>query len=141
MLYLAAFTLTDSIERSLATGQGDDYSMDRGVHDRRFMWLAHDWDTILGEGDTAGNVSDNLFRMCPVVNPGANTPVLNRFMLNPEFVPLYFKHLKELCDTTFSPAQLNPMLDDALGYLVGLGQGGVLDRMKTFAAQRRAYVL
>jgi len=141
MLYFAAFTVTDSKETSLATGQGDDYSMYRGVNDPRFILLSHDWDTILGEGDTAGNITDSIFRMCPAISPGANTPVLNRFMLHPEFVPLYYKHLKELCDTTFSPAQLNPMLDDVLGYLVGVGQGGVLDQMKTFAAQRRAYIL
>jgi len=74
MRYFAVYSLLLSRETSFATGRGDDFSMYRGVNDPRFLLLAHDWDTILNEGDTRpGTFTDSLFRMCPTVNPNANT--------------------------------------------------------------------
>ena len=137
MLYFAVFTLTLNRETSLATGVGDDYAMYRGLHDPRFVLVGHDWDTILNVA-TPGGWTDSIFRMVPAVNSSANTIVFNRFMRHPEFVPLYFKQLKRLCDTTFSAEQLGPLLDQVLG---GWVPQDVINNMKTFAANRRAYVL
>jgi len=142
MLYFALFTLTESEETSLATGAGDDFSLYRGALDPRFVLIAHDWDTILGEGDTAGVFNTNLFRMVPAVNGrgtnnNSDTTVLNRFMLNPEFAPIYYAQLKHLLDTTFSNYEESRTLDEELGSWV---PGNVITRMKTFATNRNAYV-
>src|SRR6185369_6876370 len=99
MRYFAVFSLTLSRETSLATGQGDDFSMYRGVIDPRFQLLAHDWDTILNQGDTTGGFTDSIFRMCPAVNGSANTTVFNRFMRHPQFVPSYYRELYRLATT------------------------------------------
>jgi hypothetical protein len=139
MRYFAVFSLLLSRETSFATGRGDDYSFFIGRNDPRCLLLAHDWDTILNEGDTRPGVwTDSIFRMCPDVNAAANTYVLNRFMRHPEFVPLYYKELKRLCDTVFAPENLNRTLDQLLG---GWVPADIISRMKTFAANRRNYVL
>src|SRR6185503_2941156 len=138
MRYFAVFTMLTSMETSLATGRGDDYGLYRGVNDPRFLLLAHDLDTILGQGDTPGDPTVNIFRMVPEVNGGANTFVLNRFMRHSDFVPIYYRELKRLIDTTFSAEQLNPMLDRLLGDFV---PAQTITAMKNFAVNRNAYVL
>src|SRR6185369_150437 len=113
MRFFAVFTLTLSRETSIANGVGDDYTMYRGSIDPRFKLLAHDWDTILNEGDTTGGFTDGLFRMCTAVPnpaPSANTPFLNRFMRHPQFVPSYYRELYRLATTAFSPGQLGATL-------------------------------
>ena len=65
--------------------------------DRRFNILPYDLDTIFNQGNSRGNVQDSLFRMTAV-------PVLNRFMKQPEFAPIYYRQLKRLIDTTLSPS-------------------------------------
>lgn len=137
MRYFALFTVTTSMETSLATGRGDDFAMYRGLNDPRFLLVPHDLDTILGQGDTVGNVNANLFRMCPTVNGGANTFVLNRFMTNAAFVPIYYRELKRLVDTTFSPGQLDPLIDNLLGSYV---PSQTRAAMKQFAVNRNAYI-
>ena len=136
MRYFAVFSMLNSFETSLATGRGDDWAAYRGLIDTRFILLPHDFDSILGEG--GGNLNDNIFRMCPAVNGGANTAVLNRFMRHPEFVRIYFEELQRLADTVFSPEQMNPLLDRALG---GLVPAQTISNMKQFAADRRQAVL
>ena len=136
MLYFAIETLADNKETNLAngnngTGQGDDYSLYRGMLDRRFNILPYDLDTIFNQGNSRGNVQDSLFRITAV-------PVLNRFMKQPEFAPIYYRQLKRLIDTTLSPEQLNPLADQVLSRYV---PASVIDSIKTFAAARNAYVL
>ena len=139
MTYFSVYTLALSRETSFATGRGDDFSMFFGVNDPRGLLLAHDWDTILNEGDTRpGTFTDSLFRMCPAADAAANTVQLNRFLRHPEFAPLYYQELKRLADTVFSPAQVGPTLDQALG---GWVPQDIVNRMKTFSSNRTAYVL
>jgi hypothetical protein len=138
MTYLAVYTLLLSRETSLATGRGDDFSMFFGVKDPRCLLVAHDWDTVLNEGDTRpGTYTDSIFRMCPSVEPNSNTRQFDRFLLHPEFVPIYFNELKRLSDTVFAPAQLGATLDQMLGSWV---PADVINRMKVFGSNRVAYV-
>jgi len=137
MRYFAVMSMLSSLETSIANGQGDDYSMYRGLNDTRFLLLPHDLDTCIGEGDTAPQPSANLFRMIPAVNPGSVVPVLNRFMTNAAFVPFYYRELKRLLDTTFSPPQFNPLLDRLLAGWVPQTD---IDRMKNYQIQRNNYV-
>src|SRR5205823_5115219 len=99
MKYMAVNTILDNQETCLANGIGDDYALYRGAIDTRFLALSYDMDTIMGNGSggqAAFNTSDPLFRMLPFVSGNAVMPVLNRFMTNADFVPLYFKNLKNL---------------------------------------------
>lgn len=136
MRYFALETLVDNQETNLAngnngTGQGDDYFLYRGVEDRRFRVLPYDLDTILGQGTTSAPVRDGLFRMMAV-------RVLSRFMRQPEFARAYYRALKHLCDTTFADEPMSRLLDQTL---TGLVPGAVIDAMKRFAAERRAFVV
>jgi uncharacterized repeat protein (TIGR01451 family) len=141
LLYFAVCNFFDYQETSLCLGVGDDYAMYRGVNDPRFQLVAHDFDTILGQGDSGGSTTRSIWVM--VDNPRSTDPsqranFLNRFMRHPDFAPLYFRLLKELCDTTFSAAQLNSLLDQQLGSWV---PEQMVTAMKTFAANRRASIL
>ena len=130
MTFFALFTLTESQETSLGTGIGDDFAMYRGVEDPRVLLLAHDWDTILGEGDSSGDPSAPVFRATALQS-------INRFLKWPEFVPLYFAELKRLLDTTFSAPRIGLLLQENLGTVVPLA---TINSMAKFSASRSAYV-
>lgn len=145
MRYFALFTVLQSMETSMGTGRGDDYAMYRGLIDTRFLLLPHDLDTIFGSGDTPrGPTAADIFRMVPVLNrpvqgaQPANVTILNRFMLHPEFVPIYFSELKRMVDTVLSPSELHPLVDQLLG---GFVPAGTLNDIKNFAVARNAFVL
>ena len=138
MRYFAFMTLVTSLETSFATGRGDDYSLYRGFFDPRFDLIVHDLDTVFGLGDTASNPSIGIFRMVPQVNRGANTTVLNRFMLHPEFVPIYYQELIRMVETIFDPHFLNPFLDSTLKDFVN---PDLIAAMKAFQLSRNQGVL
>ncbi len=132
MLYFAMNTMLSSEETTLGTGVGDDYGLYRGVIDPRFVVLAHDWDTILNEGDTRpNNPNQPIFRM-------AALPAISRFIHWPEFEPIYYATLRRLCQTTFAPAELGRTLDEGLGDFVPTA---TINAMKAFASNRVAFVL
>jgi uncharacterized repeat protein (TIGR01451 family) len=130
LTYFATFSLLESRETSLGTGQGDDYGMYRGIFDPRFQLLGHDFDTVLGQGDTAGNVNSDIFRATAVA-------AINRFLRNQEFAPLYFRTLTNLMATAFAPPTISATLDQHLGSWVN---AGVIANMKTFSSNRNVGV-
>jgi hypothetical protein len=137
MRSFAVYALNGSGETAFQTGVGDDYAMYRGIEDPRFILLGHDLDTCFGIGGTS--TSANLFRMCPFVGYGsANATVLNRFMTNAYFAPVYYQQLNELLNTSFSPEQISRTLDQALGDWVP-ATPTLLD-MKTWATNRYTWV-
>lgn len=138
MRYFAFMTVINSMETSLASGTGDDYSLYQGVQDKRFQVLVHDLDTICGLGDTPTGPNVNIFRMVPQINSGSNTRVMNRFMLHPEFVPLYYRELLRLINGVFSPSEFASVVDSALGSWTN---PDLIASMKSFQAQRNAGVL
>ena len=141
MRYYAVNNVLVTHETCMATGVGDDYAMYCGVADPRFALLPHDLDTVVGEGDTGGSTTESIWR---TVDSPATTDTtqfanfLRRFMRHPEFAPVYFRELKRVCDQAMTPAQFNPLVDEALG---GWVPSDIVARMKTFAAQRVASVL
>jgi hypothetical protein len=128
--YFAINALLDNNETGIYMGYGDDYSMYRGVKDPRFLLLPHDLDTIMGEGSGPGTTNAGIFR-------GADLIVIERFLKSPEFLPLYYAHLRGMIETMFSEAQMNPMLEELLGSFVPLAS---INRMQRFNASRVAYV-
>lgn len=138
MRYFAFMTVVNSMETSLASGTGDDYSLYQGLQDKRFQVLVHDLDTICGLGDTPTGPNVSIFRMVPQVNSSANTRVLNRFMLHPDFVPLYYRELLRMINEVFSPSEFAAVVDSALGSWTN---PDLIASMKNFQAQRNAGVL
>jgi len=130
MKYMAINTLLDNNETCLANGFGDDYALYRGTNDTRFLALPYDLDTVMGRGVASISPRDGLFRMTAL-------PVMDRFMKTPEFAPVYFRWLKTLADTSFSSAQMNPLLDQLL---TGYVPQATIDTMKAFNASHVSYV-
>jgi hypothetical protein len=129
--YFAASTLIGNQETALSTGFGDDYSLYRGILDTHFQIVTHDLDTILGSGDTAGNLTESIFRATTLAS-------VSRLLKDQAFAPLYFAQLRDLISTTFASATFNALLDNTLQSYV---PQSVIDSMKTFAAGRVANVL
>jgi hypothetical protein len=146
MRYFAVGTLMNFGETALFNGIGDDHALYRGTTDRRFVIIGHDFDTIFGQGDTGANyypinTNSSIFIMMNPPNSNANVPVLRRFMTNAAFAPIFYAELKQLCDTTFHPSQLDPLMDQLLN---GWGSGpsaATIASMKSYAANRRAVAL
>src|SRR6185503_13068165 len=107
MKYFAINTLFDNQENSLGNGEGDDFAIYRGTNDTRFLLLPYDMDSLMGRGQRTTTYADGILRITNVV-------AINRLVKRPEFAPLYFKHLKEQADTTFSPAQMDPLIDQLM---------------------------
>jgi hypothetical protein len=124
--FFAVNTLIGNMETTLATGEADDYSMYCGVNDPRFQLLVHDLDTVLGQGDTAPDYARSIFL-------ATEMPALSRFLKNPAIAPRYYATLKNLIDTVFSPAQMNPLLDRVLGDWV---TPTIIQSMKDFVVHR-----
>lgn len=145
MRAFATFTLLLSRETSLpATSCGDDYTLYRGTKDPRFLLLAHDWDTILNEGDTTGGFTDSLFRFVPAIigatnaNPGPNVLALNRLFTHPDFVPAYYRELQRQATTLFTAGRLGQTLSMVLSNFV---PQTTINNMTAFGVNRANYVL
>lgn len=131
MQYMAVNTLLDNDETCLANGTGDDYALYRGINDTRFLALSYDMDTVMGRGLTPVPAHHSIWRM-------TNLPVMDKFMKNPAFAPIYFKWLKAYSDTAFSSGQMNPLLDQLfVGYLPQQS----IDNMKSFNTAQVNWVL
>ncbi len=133
MLYFAMDSILFNQETLIANGDGDDYGLYFAPKEKRFYFIAHDWDTIMNQGDTAGTVSGPIFRA-----DGGLTPNVTRFMHWPEFEPIYYATLRRLCTTTLSPAEVARILDEGLG---GFVPTATIDSMKQFHTNRVAHIL
>ena len=132
--WFAVNNLIGNNETSLGTGRGDDYRFYMGINDPRVKLIIHDTDTVLGLGDSPNDAQDSIFRAADE----EYVPVIKRFLEHPDFVPLYYAQLKELCETVFSPEQFDPVIDKVLG---GFISPGVVYAVKQFAVSRVANVL
>ncbi len=105
--YIATDSLIGNKEGGLATGDGDDYAMYRGIYDPRFVLLPHDLDTILG---SSYEPERNIF-----IYDHVDMKSLNRFLRHPEIIRLYYKQYKDLVETFFAPENIYPVIDQLLG--------------------------
>jgi hypothetical protein len=137
--WFALNTLLNNRETNLSSGTDDDYTMYRGLLDPRFVLVPHDLDTIFGLGDTATTPSDTLFPMIDSGFGGQAIPQLVPFMQEPAMVRMYYGVLKELVQTVFSEAQLEPFLDNGLGN--DWVPQNIIDQMKDFMDVRRVHIL
>ncbi len=105
--YIATDSLIGNKEGGLATGDGDDYALYRGILDPRFVLLPHDLDTILGNSYEPGR---DIFAY-----DHEDMKSLNRFFRHPEILKLYYKQYKYLVDEFFTPEKIYPLIDQLLG--------------------------
>lgn len=140
LTHLAVMNLLGNRESGLNTGNNDDYSFYRGVNDPRFIFVFHDMDTVVGQGDSSFPPDYDIFRAtcCPVSGDSEGSwRAMNWFMHWPDFEPIYYRTLQRLLDTTFSAGQFDPLIDQTLGDYVPVN---TRNAMKNWMNQRRAYV-
>src|SRR5436190_9985140 len=130
MRYFAVTLLLGYGETSLGTGAPDDFTMYRGINDPRFLLFFHDHDTDFGQGETPAPINASLFQ-------AAVQPAVGRFLKWPEFVPIFYAELKTQAETTFAPANLDPIFDRALSWV----PSQLVADMKNYNVQKRAFIL
>jgi hypothetical protein len=148
--WLAFQAIVNHNETNLSNGSNDDYGLYRGEVDPRFIPLAHDFDTVWGQG---GNTSsaDPTSPTATVYqvtgnfsNSGERIGALAPLYTNPESNQRYKAQMVELLGTVFLPANFNAMVDNTLGNWGGPGGGvsvSARDNIKNFNATRRDYIL
>lgn len=137
MGYFAINTIADNTETNLGNGYGDDYAIYFGVSDPRAKLIPYDLDSIFGRSG-GSSVSHGLFLMCQATALTGDPPTpLNPFMKHPEFAPVYYAELKRMLDGVFAPANFDAT---ATGVLGGLVDPSVISSIKSFNAQRTAWI-
>ncbi|MHC4570689.1 MAG: lamin tail domain-containing protein [Planctomycetota bacterium] len=144
--WFAVQALFSNTETNLGNGYGDDYYLYCGIEDTRFVLVPYDMDNILGLYDIPDPWSDpGVYNASIWLGEATNTnsnidnlPIIERFLRHPAFVGRYLAYLKEEIKTTFSPEQINPMLEHALS---GFVPPSTINSVKSFVAARNAYVL
>ena len=139
MRYFAVNTLVDNTETALSNGYGDDFYFYFGVIDPRAKLTPYDLDTICGQGDSVPTPTQHgLFRMVNKDDNAANGPtVMNSFVKNPTFVPIYYDELNKLLNGAFSPTAFNALVDEIL---TGVAPAAQITSVKTFQSARTAYL-
>jgi hypothetical protein len=136
--YIALDSLFVNYETGLNMGIGDDYFMYRGVKDPRFVLIPHDLDTILGQGNTSGDINQSIFSIVTGVSGHNGVEGLKRLFTRPEVIPLYYQAFLDLFQDCFNPERLDPLFDQVLG---GFTPKARLDAMKQFVRDRTVAVL
>ena len=135
MAYLAVNALVNNRETSPNTGHNDDYFLYGGVNDPRFRLITHDFDTILGQGDTYGSRSGTIFGAFGEGNDSAFD--LSPLFDHPEYEALYYQTMQLLLDTTFSKPEFDATVIQTLGAFV---PQSTLESMIAWMDVRREYV-
>ncbi|MHC4113401.1 MAG: CotH kinase family protein, partial [Planctomycetota bacterium] len=131
--YLAADALAGNREGGLTDGRGDDFAMYRGVEDPRFWLLPHDLDTMLGQGDHDYRPEWDIFNYI-LRNGGVNG--LERLMIHPDFVKLYYNQYEELIHTVFALENVYPLVDRLLADWVSDSEINGSNGIKDFLTER-----
>ena len=147
---LAMATILNDAETNISSGANDDFGMYFGAIDKRAKLLIHDYDTILGGGDTGTTANGNsIYSMTDPSFAAGNGEVLaamTNFYSDPQINHRYKAQLYDLLNTVFLPANFNSTVDAQLTDWVSPGAGNALpatmrDGFKTYAATRRTYIL
>ena len=129
--YFAINAILGTEETSLATGVGDDYFLYRGSSDTRFKLIPHDFDSILGPGDTDGSPTSGIYR-------AKEASAVARFLEHETIGSQYHSKINDLLLGTFSKASFDPVIRDLLE---GFTPTEVIDDMIEFMDVRREFLL
>lgn len=128
--FFALNSIFDNNETTISSGSGDDYALYHDVASDKFVLFPYDLDTILGQGDSAGSPTASLFRATAL-------PVIQRFLLAPEYVPRYYAQLLALLDGPFAAGPLDRALRQALS---GVVPDYFIGAIENFVAARGQYI-
>ncbi|MGI8604157.1 MAG: lamin tail domain-containing protein [Verrucomicrobiales bacterium] len=136
--WFAAESLLINRETNIASGFDEDYSLYRGVNDPRFIFLPHDVDTVLNQGDTTTAMPAAARRtLFDMIQDGNSMGTLAPFFNHPQIIDRYYGQFRDLLRTTFSKAEFDEMIDSQLG---GWVDSTIITQMKAFMDERRTYV-
>ena len=147
---LAMATILNDAETNISSGANDDFGMYFGVTDPRAKLLIHDYDTILGGGDTTTTATgNNIYSMIDPTFAAGNAEVLSQmtnFYSDPQINQRLKAQFFDLLNTVFLPANFSATVDEQLSDWVSPGAGNALpaasrDGFKTYAGARRTYIL
>lgn len=108
LAYFAVDALCGNQEGGLVTSKGDDYGLYRGVNDPRFIIVPHDLDTVFNLGNSTVSTNRSVWTF-------DDLPGLSKFVQHEVVIQRYYAKLLELLAGNFSPAVINPMVDELLG--------------------------
>ena len=135
--YVALDALLLNYETGLNRGIGDDFFMYAGASDRRFVLIPHDLDTILGEGNSRGDIGQSLWSIVDGVAGSDGVDGLRRFFDHPDTAPLYYQAVKDLLGDFFDRQHLDPIIDQILKPFTPISR---INAIKQFIDQRIAAV-
>ena len=134
--WFAVMTIINNGETNASNGADDDYSIYRGVADPRFIFIPHDLDTILGQGD-GSSITDPESTIFDMIERGDSLGPLVPLFQDAGILTRYYTELRELLQTTFSPGQFEALLDN---HLSGWVPQARIDEMISYMDQRRAHI-
>ncbi len=120
--YFAVHTVVSNQENSIYRQDGDDYFLYSRESDGRFILLPWDMDSVFMEP------YERLFR--------PDLPAVRRFLTHPAFAPLYWHHLEELINRTFTEEAVRSDFHIAGGRL----GGSFVNRFLTFREDRANFI-
>lgn len=136
--YLAMDALVGNQEGGLPTGRADDCSIYRGLLDERFSLVPHDFDSCfdLNNDDGLGTPAQrSIFSF----HTGSTTlKGLPRLFTHPDLIPVYYQKMLALVNGVWTPANLNPLVDELIG---GWASAATVANVKGYITARRASVL
>jgi hypothetical protein len=141
--WFAVETLLTNGETNASNGADDDYSLYFSGIDNRVQFVPHDFDTILGQGDSSRITDPNRTLFDMTENADTLAPLTALFGTtsgggDATFRAQYFTALRELCLTSFSQPHFDALLDN---YLTGWVPAAKIVELKTFMSSRRNFVL
>lgn len=140
--WFAVNSFLNTQETNLSNGTDDDYDIFFD-EDGRAQLIAHDQDSILGQGGAfGGDINESIFTAIdpstPNVGFGNAHPQLVPFFSDPTIVNQYYEILTELANTVFSPDNFAQTLDLVLQ---NTGSPQLINEINDFMDARRAAIL
>ncbi len=156
LTFIATDALIGNQEGGLQSGRADDVGLYRGMIDKRFRLVPHDFDSVFAFGlntqDPGGvstaAVGDPYVRS--IFSYDGEEPTygtsgvsgLHRLFSHPEIVPRYYAKLLEQMDKWFNHATLDPAIDQLFGgWVAPTGTNVSIASAKAFIETRRTNVL
>ncbi len=127
--YFAMIASLGTNETMLGTGYGDDYLVYMGNNDPRAVLIPHDFDAILGSGESQGDPLGSIHR-------ATRSPAIERFLTHPDIAPRYHARLLDLMETVFEKEPFDAMIDELI---TDIAPAEIQD-IKDFMDARRTFI-
>ena len=146
---LAMATILNDAETNISSGANDDYGLYFGEIDTRAKLLIHDYDTILGGGDTVTTANaNNIYSMTDPSFAAGNSEVLvqmTNFYSDPQINQRLKAQFFDLLNTILLPANFDATVDAQLtdwgSPTAGTLPAASRQAFKDYLAARRTYIL